>query len=106
MRSPGQTSLHDKNKIPCVPAHIQPRKTFSETDQRGRQLQNMYGLFNDAVNSSDCIPSTGRMIRERLMGRDLEGSGGRIFESPCNRLEGLRKSMKDLSRDNRVPTEI
>jgi hypothetical protein len=32
-------------------------------------------LFNDAVHSSHYIPSNGRMINEKLTGKDMEGSG-------------------------------
>jgi hypothetical protein len=35
----------------------------------------VYGLFNDAVSSSDYIASNDGMINEYWIGKDMEGSG-------------------------------
>jgi hypothetical protein len=40
----------------------------------------VYGLFNDATNSSEHISSNGRDICEQWIGKDLEGSGGALFQ--------------------------
>jgi hypothetical protein len=34
-----------------------------------------YGLFNDAFSNSEYITSNYRMIDEKLIGKDVEGSG-------------------------------
>jgi hypothetical protein len=38
------------------------------------------GLFNDNAIISDCAALNGRMINEKLIGKDIEGSGRNILE--------------------------
>jgi hypothetical protein len=37
------------------------------------------GLFHDTFRISDCIVSSGRMTDEKLIGKDLEGSGSSLI---------------------------
>jgi hypothetical protein len=59
----------------------------------------VYGLFNDAVSSSDYIAWNDRMINERWIGKDVEGSGRGLIEAsiPVFFLEELRKTTENLS---------
>jgi hypothetical protein len=64
-----------------------------------------YSLFNDVLEIKDYKASNKGVINEWWIRKDLEESGRRIILRYYLgiRLEGLRKSTKNVSQDSRSP---
>jgi hypothetical protein len=58
----------------------------------------IFGLFNDTFSSTDCMGSSGRMIKEWWIREDMEGSGcGQFQDTILEFAQKDRKAQKSLS---------